>query len=130
MSTATGTFEIEMTPAASEISDAVGRFNFTKTFRGDLEATGVGIMLSAGTPQAGEAGYVAMEAVEGRLNGLVGGFALQQFGTVHDGAQPAKGALPRKVLHLDLGGYAATQFFVERPELNHATQRAVAVSSS
>ncbi|MFA5568154.1 MAG: DUF3224 domain-containing protein [Trueperaceae bacterium] len=87
MSTATGTFEIEMTPAASGIHDAVGRFDFTKTFRGDLEAASVGIMLSAGAPEAGEAGYVAMEAVEGRLNGLVGGFALQHFGTLHGGKQ-------------------------------------------
>jgi hypothetical protein len=87
VNTATGTFEITMTPAASEIDETVGRFNFTKTFQGDLEATGVGILLSAGNPQAGEAGYVAIETVQGRLNGLDGGFALQQFGTVHGGDQ-------------------------------------------
>lgn len=87
MNTASGTFEIEMTPAAPEIHEAVGRFNFTKTFRGDLEATSAGIMLSAGNPQTGEAGYVAIETVQGRLNGLDGGFALQQFGTMHDDKQ-------------------------------------------
>jgi hypothetical protein len=87
VNTATGTFEIEMTPAASGIDETVGRFNFAKTFQGDLEATGVGIMLSAGNPHTGEAGYVAIETVRGRLNGLDGGFALQQFSTIHGGNQ-------------------------------------------
>ncbi len=40
---------------------------FSKTFHDDLEATGTGVMLSCGNPQAGAAGYVAIEAVRGRL---------------------------------------------------------------
>lgn len=87
MTIAIGTFEIEMTPAASEIDETVGRYNFTKTFHGNLQASGMGIMLSAGNPQAGEAGYVAIETVRGRLKGKDGGFALQQFGTMHGGTQ-------------------------------------------
>lgn len=87
MTTATGTFEIGMTPAPSGIDENVDRFTFTKVFRGDLDATGVGVMLSAGAPHTGEAGYVAIEMVHGRLNGLDGAFALQQFGTMHAGQQ-------------------------------------------
>ncbi len=87
MATATGTFEIDMTSVPSELDEKVGRFNFTKTFTGDLAATGAGIMLSAGDPASGSAGYVALETVLGQLNGLDGGFALQQFGTMHAGEQ-------------------------------------------
>lgn len=86
-SLARGTFEVTMAPGPSEVAGAVGRFDFTKTFAGELDGTGVGLMLSGGDPQAGEAGYVAIETVQGRLGGRDGGFALQQFGTMHAGSQ-------------------------------------------
>lgn len=63
------------------------RFDFTKTFHGDLDATGTGVMLSCGDPQTGAAGYVAIETVTGRLRERSGGFALQQLGMMHDGSQ-------------------------------------------
>ncbi len=85
-STANGTFDIEMTPGSPEVDGAVGRFDFSKTFRGDLEAAGAGVMLSFGDPQAGAAGDVAMETVRGRLGDRQGGFALQQLGTMHAGS--------------------------------------------
>ncbi|WP_345467995.1 DUF3224 domain-containing protein [Paeniglutamicibacter antarcticus] len=76
-----------MAPAPPEVEEQVDRFDFTKTFRGGLEATAAGIMLSLGNPQAGEAGYVAIETVQGSLNGMDGGFALQQSGALHGGKQ-------------------------------------------
>lgn len=85
--TAGGTVEIDMTPAAPEAGGDVNRFDFTKTFHGDLAAAGVGVMLSCGDPQSGEAGYVAIETVRGRLGNLQGRFALQQLGQTHDNAQ-------------------------------------------
>ena len=87
MGIARGTFEIVMTPGTPEINGAIGRFDFTKSFHGDLDATGIGVMLSAGDPLAGEAGYVAIETVRGSLAGQAGDFALQQFGTAHEGSQ-------------------------------------------
>lgn len=87
MGTAHGTFAIEMTPSAAEVDGAVSRLDFTKTFHGDLEGTGAGVMLSCGDPRFGEAGYVAIETVRGRLGVRTGGFALAQFGSVHEGAQ-------------------------------------------
>ncbi len=84
---ARGTFEVEMTPGNAEVGGAIGRFDFTKTFRGDFEGTGVGLMLSGGDPQSGSAGYVAMETVHGRLKGREGGFVLQQFATMRNGSQ-------------------------------------------
>ena len=44
-------------------------------------------MLSAGDPQRGAAGYVAVETVRGKLGDRDGSFAFQQFGTVLGGAQ-------------------------------------------
>ena len=85
--TARGTFDVEMTPSPPELSGEVGRLDFTKTFRGDLEAVGAGILLTGGDPEKGAAGYVAIETVTGRLHRQSGVFALQQFGTMHDGSQ-------------------------------------------
>lgn len=85
-STARGTFEVTIQPGSAELDGAVARFELSKTFTGDLVGTGTGVMLSAGDPHAGAAGYVAMEVVRGRLAEREGGFALQQFGTMHAGA--------------------------------------------
>ena len=43
------------------------------------------MMLSAGTPVKGSAGYVALERVTGRLQGRTGGFVLQHSGTMTRG---------------------------------------------
>ena len=86
MNVAHGTFDIALTPAPAEVGGAVGRFDFTKAFHGDLEGTGAGVMLSCGDPGKGSAGYVAIETVQARLGDLEGGFALQQFGTMHAGS--------------------------------------------
>ena len=86
-SIAKGTFDIEMKPGPPELGGAVDRLDFTKTFRGELEGTGSGVLLSCGSPQSGNAGYVAIEAVNGQLLDRNGGFALQQLGMLRDGSQ-------------------------------------------
>ena len=68
-------------PAASKL----GRLTLDKRFRGDLEATSKGQMLSAGTDVDGSAGYVAIEHVTGTLHGRSGAFALQHSGTMARG---------------------------------------------
>ena len=85
--TASGTFDVNLTPGADELDGAVRRFELTKRFHGDFDGTGTGVMLSGGDPQAGTAGYVAIETVNGRLGDRAGGFALQQFGTMRAGHQ-------------------------------------------
>jgi hypothetical protein len=84
---ARGTFEIEMRPGTVELGDAVRRLDFTKRFHGELDAVGAGVLLSGGDPGTGEAGYVAIETVTGRLDDRRGGFALQQLGMMHAGTQ-------------------------------------------
>lgn len=81
-----GSFEVEMQPGPPELDGAVGRFEFRKTFHGDLEGVGTGVMLSCGDPGTGSAGYVAVETVRGRLGDREGGFALQQMGLLREGA--------------------------------------------
>jgi hypothetical protein len=56
-----------------------------KRYRGDLDAEGLGVMLSAGTDVAGSAGYVAIERVTGILGGRSGGFVFQHTGTMNRG---------------------------------------------
>ncbi|HEX5005778.1 MAG TPA: DUF3224 domain-containing protein [Hyphomonadaceae bacterium] len=64
----------------------LGRHVLDKTYHGGLSATGAGEMLSAGGGVSGSAAYVAIERVEGELDGLRGGFYLQHNGVMNRGA--------------------------------------------
>jgi len=87
VNTASGIFDVTMQPGPAELDGAISRFELSKTFHGDLQGTGAGVMLSGGDLQAGAAGYVAIETVDGSLGGRQGSFALQQFGSLHGGSQ-------------------------------------------
>src|SRR4051794_927793 len=83
--TAQGTFEVTITPLDSD--DGIGRLAIAKTWSGDLAGEGHGLMLSAGDPSDGSAGYVPLELVDGTLHGRVGALAFQQLGVMHAGDQ-------------------------------------------
>lgn len=88
MPRATGTFEVKMAPDAADddgSGNPLGRFTFDKQFSGDLAGSSRGLMLSAGSPAKGSAGYVAMERVNGSLAGRTGTFVLQHTATMHAG---------------------------------------------
>lgn len=91
MDRARGTFDVKLTPQAvgdpAEGAEGapLGRMSIDKQFRGDLEATSQGEMLSAGTAVKGSAGYVAIERVSGSLQGRSGTFVLQHSGTMARG---------------------------------------------
>lgn len=81
-----GTFTVDISPRPPDPdTDGLGTLQIRKTWMGDIEATGRGLMISGGDPGAGSAGYVAMEVVEGTLHGRAGLFGLQQFGTMYKG---------------------------------------------
>ena len=85
---ASGAFEVKLTPQAADGDDAgevPSRMSIDKQFHGDLEASSKGVMLAAGTPVAGSAGYVALERVSGTLHGRSGSFVLQHSGTMTRG---------------------------------------------
>jgi hypothetical protein len=86
---ATGTFEVKLTPQSNDAEaggSTLGRLTIDKLFRGDLDATSKGEMLSAGTPVKGSAGYVAQERVTGALGSRRGSFVLQHTGVMNRGA--------------------------------------------
>ncbi|MEA2765054.1 MAG: hypothetical protein QOK07_1458 [Gemmatimonadaceae bacterium] len=86
---ATGPFEVKLNPQPAYNTDEtalLGRLSIDKQFHGDLEATSKGEMLTAGSAVKGSAGYVAMERVNGTLNGKNGSFALQHTGIMNRGA--------------------------------------------
>lgn len=86
MPVARGTFRLDLRPAGGEGPEGMGRFTFDKSFDGDLSGTSQGVMLSAGDPGTGHAGYVVVEMVDAEIDGRTGGFALQQFGLMQGGA--------------------------------------------
>lgn len=79
-----GAFDVRTLPQAPEADAdfaAVARLLLDKRFHGPLDAVSHGQMLAVG----GEAGwgvYVAMEKVEGRLDGHTGSFVLYHYGTM------------------------------------------------
>jgi len=86
---ASGPFEVKLIPQPSEDKTegaTLGRMSIEKQFHSDLEGTGKGEMLTAGTTVKGSAGYVALERVSGTLHGRVGAFILQHSGTMTRGA--------------------------------------------
>lgn len=83
---ASGTFEVKLTPQPEDPDTGFGRMSIDKQFRGDLEGTSKGFMLSsAATVVKGSGGYVAMEKVTGTLKGRTGSFVLQHSGTMTRG---------------------------------------------
>ncbi|ATG76241.1 MULTISPECIES: DUF3224 domain-containing protein [unclassified Pseudoalteromonas] len=84
-----GEFTVTLAPiegyAKGQQGINLGRMSIDKTFKGSLNATSQGEMLSAMTPTQGSAGYVAIEQVVGELEGKKGSFVLQHFGTMNKG---------------------------------------------
>ncbi len=86
---ASGTFEVKMNVQKADNPEAeragIGRMSIDKKFFGELEGVSAGEMLGVRTEVAGSAGYVAMERVEGSLQGRAGTFFLQHSGTMTRG---------------------------------------------
>jgi len=87
---ASGTFEVKLTPQGQDDKIegvSLGRMSIDKQYHGDIEGSGKGEMLTALTAVKGSAGYVAIERVNGTLQGRKGTFLLQHSGTVTGGVQ-------------------------------------------
>jgi len=83
---ASGAFTVAFENLSMELSGPeatqFGRMGLVKQYSGDLEGQSRGQMMSCRLDN-GSAGYVAMEWVEGQLNGQKGQFLLQHFGTMN-----------------------------------------------
>jgi hypothetical protein len=89
MTTAKGTFDVKITPQASDLAPEgpnLGRMSHDKQFHGDLAATAKGEMITAaGIAVKESAAYSALERVTGTLHGKKGSFALQHTGIMNRG---------------------------------------------
>jgi len=85
---ARGTFDVKITPQPSDDKSEtpLGRMTLDKVFHGDLDGTSHGEMLTGGTTVKGSGVYVAVERVEGTLNGHKGTFLLHHTGVMTRGA--------------------------------------------
>lgn len=86
---ATGAFDVKMTSLTMEEGGGIemlGRYALDKQYHGALDATARGQMLTVGTKVEGSGVYVAVEQVEGTLDGHKGTFALNHTGTMTRGA--------------------------------------------
>lgn len=87
---ATGQFHVRITPASgNDDADgtALGRAQLDKTYFGGLDAHARGEMLTAITKTQGSAVYVAIERVDGTLDGRRGTFSLAHYGRMARGQQ-------------------------------------------
>jgi hypothetical protein len=115
---ATGTFEVKLTPQATDAEErgsTLARLAIAKEFRGDLEGTSKGEMLSAGTQTKGSAGYVAQERVTGTLGGRSGSFVLQHTGVMTRGAPGLTITVVPDSGTGDLAGIAGTMTIIIEP---------------
>ena len=84
----TGQFDVTIVPETlsdTAAQSGLGRMALSKRYHGALEASAQGEMLSVRASVAGSAGYVALERVEGTLDGRRGSFYLQHSGTMTRG---------------------------------------------
>ena len=85
----TGEFSVKMQPeSTSEVAagTGVGRMSLDKQYRGALAASGKGEMLAYMDSGLGSGVYVAIERVEGTLDGKRGNFLLHHRGIMERGA--------------------------------------------
>ena len=82
-----GPFTVKRAPESvhDRMKDQLGRFTLDKVYSGDLTGTAAGEMMAAGGTVPGSAGYVAIERVDGELDGRKGTFYLQHYGIMNRG---------------------------------------------
>jgi Protein of unknown function (DUF3224) len=118
---ASGPFDVKVIAQDTDPADPfLGRMTLDKHYHGDLEGTGKGQMLTAGTAEKGSGGYVAIEKVTGTLNGRTGSFVLQHSGTM-------KGNVPQLTVTVvpesgtgELEGIAGTMTIKMAPTGKHS----------
>lgn len=121
---ASGPFDVKLMPQKpeSEVAQAanLGRMTIDKQFRGDLEATSKGEMISTQTEVKGSAGYVAMERVTGALKGLQGSFVLQHSATMSRGVPALSITVVPDSGTQDLKGLAGKMNIIIAPDGKHS----------
>ncbi|OEZ55111.1 MULTISPECIES: DUF3224 domain-containing protein [unclassified Duganella] len=84
-----GEFNVKMAPesmSAVAAESGIGRMSLDKQYHGALDAVGKGEMLAFMDRALGSGAYVAMEKVQGTLDGRRGSFLLCHTGSMDRGA--------------------------------------------
>lgn len=81
-----GEFDVKVAPIDGG-DDKMGLLSLDKLYRGDLNATGKGRMLTGMTEVKGSAAYVAIERVSGKLKGIEGTFLIHHTGVMGKGSE-------------------------------------------
>jgi hypothetical protein len=87
---ATGTFDVTAhhePPYASADGVSLGRSRFDKRFHGPLSATSEVQMIGVRTPSPADMAYVAVERIEGTLDGRAGSFVVLHLAQIRAGAR-------------------------------------------
>lgn len=111
MPVVSGTFEVKINPEAMSATAAesgLGRMSLDKRFHGPLEASSKGEMLAFMDRALMSGGYVAMELVQGTLDGRRGSFVLQHTGSMVRGAPGLSVAVVADTGREELAGLAGT----------------------
>jgi hypothetical protein len=87
MPTATGPFDVTITPQEAPPDAIVARMLLYKEFHGDLEAEARGEMIAASEALTGAAVYVAIDRVAGTLHDRSGSFLIAHRGTMNSEGQ-------------------------------------------
>lgn len=106
-----GEFSVKMAPEAMSAvaaASGIGRMSLDKQYHGALEAVGAGEMLAYMDRELGSGAYVAMEKVQGTLEGRRGSFLLHHSGTMERGAAGLKVAVVADSGREELAGLAGT----------------------
>lgn len=88
MAFVSGEFDVKVSPEAMSVTAAesgLGRMSLDKHFHGALDATSKGEMLAFMDRALMSGGYVAMELVQGTLEGRRGSFVLLHSGSMQRG---------------------------------------------
>ena len=88
MQQAKGEFEVKRTPQADLDAGGgavIGHHRFDKRFHGPLDASSVVQMLALMSATPGSGAYVAIERIEGALDGRRGSFCMQHNGVMDRG---------------------------------------------
>lgn len=108
---ANGTFEVDLTPQ-EDTGHPAGRMLIKKTYRGDMEGSGTGQMISKRTA-AGTAAYCAVEEFSGSVNGISGGFTLIHSGFMSKDSQSLEVTILEGSGSGDLHGISGSMLIIQ-----------------
>jgi hypothetical protein len=122
--TAKGTFDTADWDAKPPYDDrdgvTLGLVTMSKTFHGDLSGTSVVTLLVASTPVESSKSYVALERIEGTLDGRSGSFVVQHNAVSDKGEQSLRVSVVPDSATGELSGLRGEMDIIIAPDGGHS----------